>query len=151
MRSAALVGLAALAACSGCSSSHTNTDGAATGGDAGTSPAGRSCEPVSVPPGGFDSRELYLEASSPSCTGGAATSGCMVYQLDGDPRSACSGASCADPDDVALRVFCTCRCSGDTADVCSCPDDMTCVDDVVTTGGAGVRGGYCVRTAALGG
>ncbi|MEZ4336507.1 MAG: hypothetical protein R3B82_07765 [Sandaracinaceae bacterium] len=73
----------------------------------------------------------------------------MVYQLDGDPRAGCSGAGCADPMDVADRVFCTCRCGGadPTADYCTCPTAMTCVADVVQLGSA--AGDYCVNDRAL--
>ena len=117
----------------------TATDGAAT--DAALTPTGEACVVSSVPMGGFDTREIYLEVS-PSCGGT-----CMVYQLDGDPSPGCAGADCADPMEIADRVFCTCRCGGPdpSLDYCACPSTMTCVPDVVTTGGAGIVGDYCVR------
>jgi hypothetical protein len=47
-----------------------------------------------------------------------------------------------------LRVYCSCRCSapeGDPGELCECPEEFFCVDDVVPAGVPGVRGGYCVR------
>lgn len=115
--------------------------------DAGALPAvGRECLPEAVPPGGFDSREIYLETSSAQCGVAGGTGTCIVYQLDGDPRTVdCAG--CPTADEVRDRVFCTCRCSSDVAgaSLCACPDGFACVDDVLTTGGDGLRGGYCIR------
>lgn len=103
------------------------------------SPVGDPCVPESIPPGGFDNREVYLETSSVQCR----TRVCMVYQLDGDPTE-------LPPDDQDLdQVFCSCRCSiaeGEQANqpLCACGAGFECIDDIVTTGGEGVRGGYCV-------
>lgn len=113
------------------------------------SPIGDPCIPESIPPGGFDAREIYLETSSVQCR----TRVCMVYQLSGDPENICDAtggpAGCISQDTVNAQVFCSCRCSipeGGQANtpLCDCGDGFRCVDDVVTTGGAGVRGGYCV-------
>lgn len=150
LRGLLLLATAGLVACS----SGPAPDDAAVEADGGATAVGRACEPVSVPLGGFTSLEVYLETSSTQCAAGDAPSGfCITYQLDGDPRAGCSGSGCTPADETALRVFCTCRCSGSgsATDLCVCPSDMTCVDDLITTGGAGVIGGYCVRTAALGG
>lgn len=113
------------------------------------SPIGDPCVPESIPVGGFDSREIYLETSSVQCR----TRVCMVYQLSGDPENICDAtggpAGCISQDTVNAQVFCSCRCSvpeGGQANtpLCDCGDGFVCVDDIVTTGGAGVRGGYCV-------
>lgn len=138
MRSGVFGGLALLVSM-GCGASHDAGDG---GADGGAAPAvGRECLPASVPSGGYDAREVYLEPSSAQCD----TRACIVYQLDGDPRMVdCAG--CLTSEEVRARVFCTCRCSTDTgADVCACPSGFSCVDDLITTGGEGTRGGYCVR------
>lgn len=128
----ALMPLALVAVAAGCNST----------------PIGDPCVPESIPPGGFDSREIYLETSSVQCR----TRVCMVYQLDGDPENICEGggpAGCIEQDTVNNQVFCSCRCSvtdGSQANtpLCDCGDGFECIDDIVTTGGAGVRGGYCV-------
>jgi hypothetical protein len=77
----------------------------------------------------------------------------MVYQLQGHPDRPCtpgnSDPTCVNPAALDTQIFCSCRCSI-SADaeantpLCNCGDGFTCVDDIVTTGGAGVRGGYCV-------
>lgn len=130
----------------GCSSSHAEDAGADA---AATSRVGMACEVGSVPFGGFDAREIYLEYAGPACGDDM----CMVYMLDGDPRSSCIPADCADPAEIDARVFCTCRCSGTDpgAEYCDCPADMTCVPNIVSTGGADLRGGYCVRSTIAGG
>ncbi len=99
------------------------------------SPIGDPCVPESIPAGGFDHQEVYLETSSVQCR----TRTCMVYKLDGDGTA--PGA-----DD---QIFCSCRCSvlsGASANtpLCSCGEGFTCVDELVTIGGEGVQGGYCV-------
>lgn len=115
------------------------------------SPIGDPCIPESIPAGGFDDREIYLETGSVQCR----TRTCMVYELDGDPRQVQGSDTCVDPDlcvsaqELDQQVFCSCRCSAPQGSevntpLCDCGDGYTCVDDVVTTGGPGVRGGYCV-------
>lgn len=116
------------------------------------SPIGDPCIPESIPEGGFDPRETYLETSSVQCR----TRVCMVYQLDGNPEHVNEDGTCpAGSDDcvsrgaVETQVFCSCRCQvpeGGQANtpLCSCGDGFTCIEDVVTTGGEGVQGGYCV-------
>ncbi len=114
------------------------------------SPIGDPCVPESVPAGGYDMREIYIETSSVQCR----TRTCMVYQLQGNPEELCDedGAdpeTCAAREDVDTQIFCSCRCSvaaGGQANtpLCNCGDGFTCIDDIVTTGGEGVRGGYCV-------
>ena len=112
------------------------------------SPIGDPCAPESIPPGGFDPREIYLETSSVQCR----TRVCMVYRLDGNPESICERGDpppCLQQATVNNQVYCSCRCSvpaGGQANtpLCDCAEGYTCVDDIVTTGGAGVQGGYCV-------
>ena len=113
------------------------------------SPIGDPCIPESIPPGdGFDSREIYLETSSVQCR----TRVCMVYRLNGNPENICDAtggpAGCIDQQVANNRVYCSCRCSlsSGQADqpLCECSDGFRCQDDIVTTGGMGVQGGYCV-------
>lgn len=109
---------------------------------------GDPCVPEAIPTGGFDEREIYVETSSVQCR----TRTCMVFRLSGDPSENCT-TNCADPnlpvqDQSSLeRVFCSCRCSAEGGDVntplCNCTTGFHCVD-VLTAGGVGVRGGYCV-------
>ncbi len=116
------------------------------------SPVGDPCVPESIPAGGFDPQEVYLETSSVQCR----TRVCMVYQLSGNPEVVCDAtggpAGCIDRQTVNNQVFCSCRCSSDTGDtnipLCDCGDGFRCLEGgergFVTAGGEGVRGGYCV-------
>lgn len=109
---------------------------------------GDPCVPEAIPTDGFDVREIYVETSSVQCR----TRTCMVFRLEGDPSEECT-VGCADPTlpvtvtNSAERVFCSCRCSAAGGDVntplCNCTDGFHCVN-VLTAGGVGVRGGYCV-------
>ncbi|WP_157069228.1 hypothetical protein [Sandaracinus amylolyticus] len=116
---------------------------------------GDPCVPEAIPGGGFDEREIYVETSSVQCR----TRTCMVFRLNGDPSKVLEDGTCPDNIDCVSRelpvtvdtslerVFCTCRCSATDGDsntpLCDCSDGFHCVD-VLTAGGAGVRGGYCV-------
>ena len=58
-------------------------------------------------------------------------------------------AGCITQDTLNNQVFCSCRCSVGAdgqanTPLCACGDGFTCLDDVVTTGGVGVTGGYCI-------
>lgn len=149
MRSLALMLMVTLAAGCGTAPADPGGDAAtggdgATGGDPTTSPVGAACTPESIPAGGYDGREVYIESGSASCE----TRACLVYQLDGDPRMLdCDEPGCVSSEEVAARTFCTCRCSSDTpgATLCTCPSGFSCIDGVVEAGGEGVRGGYCIR------
>ncbi len=109
---------------------------------------GDPCIPEAIPTGGFVEQEIYVETSSVQCR----TRTCLVFRLDGDPSEGCT-TNCADPNvpvtsvNSADRVFCSCRCSAAGGDVntplCECTEGFHCVD-VLTSGGVGVRGGYCV-------
>lgn len=112
---------------------------------------GDPCLPENIPNSGFDPTEAYLETSSVQCR----TRTCMVYQLDGHPERILNTPSCPadqtstcvqDESVVAERVFCSCRCAGGGSNtpLCECPDGFAC-EEVVSTGGGGVRGSYCVR------
>ena len=132
-----------------------------------SSPIGDPCVPENIPaddsrggpgntpdgiPDGFDAREIYIETSSVQCR----TRTCMVYRLDGNPEKVSGGASCPPGDPTCVtqqelnnQVFCSCRCSvpaGGQANtpLCNCGEGFNCVDELVTTGGEGVIGGYCV-------
>lgn len=123
----------------GCGEAHETDDGGAE-----TALVGLACLPESMPVGGFNGLEVYLETSSASCE----TRACMVYRLDGDPRMLdCDGPGCVSRAEAEARVFCTCRCAADdpASPLCACPSGFECVEDVITTAGAGVNGGYCVR------
>ena len=110
-----------------------------------TPAVGDPCLPEQVPETGFDEREAYIESSSVQCE----TRVCMVYQLDGDPTCPETASTdthkCALRQDVEDSVYCTCRCdSGNTGFAeCECPDGFSCVG-ILSKGGPGVRGGYCV-------
>ncbi len=80
---------------------------AEVGGDGGQPLLGSTCTPETIPSGGYDSREIYLETSSASCE----TRACLVYQLEGDPRMRdCDEPGCVDGAEADMRSFCTCRC-----------------------------------------
>lgn len=125
------------------------------------SPIGDPCIPETIPAGGFDAREVYIETSSVQCR----TRVCMVYRLLGDPSVVCDDmgqpAGCLQRDVVNNQVFCSCRCSGppdaDTnTPLCNCGHGYRCLEDdepgyVGTTGGIGVQGGYCVPCSEPGG
>jgi len=110
---------------------------------------GAPCLPEQVPADGFDDREAYIESSSVQCE----TRVCLVYKLAGDPREGCratDGTSCASPQDIEKKVYCTCRCDADGtgADECRCPSGYSCTE-VLDRGDPGVRGGYCVRNETV--
>lgn len=124
---------------------------------------GDPCVPESVPDDGFQPGEAYLETSSVQCR----TRVCMVYQFGStfalDPRETTEECLAGGGDPVTCsakpsqavideRVYCTCRCSstGDSnTPTCDCPGGFTCQDDLLTLGGAGIQGGYCVRNETL--
>ena len=112
------------------------------------SAVGDPCSPESVPEGGFLASETYLETSSVQC----ATRVCLVRGLMGDPNNLqeedCprGEATCVPASDVDRNVYCSCRCgapSGSAA-ACDCPGGFIC-EEVLETGGDGIRGSYCVR------
>jgi len=108
------------------------------------SPVGDPCVPESIPVGGYSPLEVYIETSSVQCR----TRACMVYKLEGNPAETCTD-DCADPAAVDDQIFCSCRCSvpaggQSNTPLCNCGQGYTCMDDLVTTGGDGVVGGYCV-------
>ena len=117
-----------------------------------TPAVGAPCLPEQIPDTGFDPREAYIESSSVQCE----TRVCMVYQLAGDPTCAPGSAQstpehkCAETKDVEDSVYCTCRCDsgGSGFGECECPDGFSCVE-VLTKGGPGVRGGYCVKNSTV--
>jgi len=112
---------------------------------------GAPCVPESVPEGGFDEQERYLETSSVQCR----TRVCLVYELAGDPRELCEDANanpetCVGLEERDERVFCTCRCDAPTGNAreCECPDGFSC-QEILDIGSDGIRGGYCVRKSLL--
>jgi len=95
---------------------------------------GDPCDPESVPGGGFDPQEVYLETSSVQCR----TRVCMVYEIDGLPE---------DSEENQENVYCTCRCDapeGSNTPTCNCPGGFTC-ETILEQGGTGIQGGYCVK------
>ena len=106
---------------------------------------GDPCTPENVPPGGFLSGEAYLETSSVQCR----TRVCIVNDLQGDPTRFCDvdpTAGCVTQADVDNSVYCTCRCDGPAgaADFCTCPTGFACTQ-VLSSGGVGIVGSYCVK------
>ena len=111
---------------------------------------------------GYKASESYLETSSVQCRSRL----CIVHRLDNgtggmlpsDPRELCSSQDDAEPgclETAALErsVYCTCRCgvpsgvSTSNQTLCSCPDGYRCAE-ILTQGGPGVIGSYCVRADA---
>ena len=107
---------------------------------------GAQCLPTVIPEGGFDPREAYFEVGSPDCI-----SGCLVYQLEGDPSPDCSPASSCTPQaEIADKAHCSCRCDvpeGESGPECACPDGFFCVEALQQPAPSGLRGGYCVRNS----
>ncbi len=114
-----------------------------------SSAVGDPCVPEQVPEGGFLDSETYLETSSAQC----ATRGCLVRNLSGDPNNRQEAdcprgeATCVTAEEVEQSVYCSCRCAAPADSdlpTCSCPSGFTC-EEVLETGGDGLRGSYCVR------
>jgi len=114
-----------------------------------SSGVGDPCVPEAVPEGGFLESETYLETSSVQC----ATRVCLVRGLDGDPNNLQEDecpqgeATCVSEMDVERSVYCSCRCAapaGSGVPTCGCPSGFLC-EEVLETGGDGLRGSYCVR------
>ncbi|MDH5674765.1 MAG: hypothetical protein OEZ06_21735 [Myxococcales bacterium] len=95
-------------------------------------PVGAPCAPEQVPPDGFDEREKYVEVGSLQCE----TRTCLVHGLAGTLE----GPGAAD------HAYCSCRCDSDKEafERCDCPGGFHC-EEVLSQGGPGVAGGYCVR------
>ncbi len=117
------------------------------------SAVGDPCIPETVPEGGFLASETYLETSSVQC----ATRVCLVRELAGDPNNVqpeCLGgndATCVSPNDIERKVYCSCRCDapeGSSLPTCGCPGGFVC-EEILETGGDGIRGSYCVRDPTL--
>lgn len=95
---------------------------------------GDPCDPESVPGGGFDPQEVYLETSSVQCR----TRVCMVYEIDGLPDDSIENQE---------NVYCTCRCDApadSNTPTCNCPNGFAC-ETILEQGGSGIQGGYCVK------
>lgn len=113
---------------------------------------GEPCVPEQVPAGGFLASETYLETSSVQC----ATRVCLVRGLPGDPSKICdpelpnddpSQVGCVTQQEVEETTYCSCRCAapaGSGLPTCGCPGGFSC-EEVLETGGDGLRGSYCVR------
>ena len=110
---------------------------------------GDACAPEQVPNGGFLASETYLETSSVQC----ATRVCLVRGLQGDPNNLqeddcpLGEATCVPAEEVAATTYCSCRCgapAGSGVPTCGCPGGFRC-EEVLETGGDGIRGSYCVR------
>lgn len=135
----------------GCAESHTRRGDAELEDAAIPAVLGPSCVPVFVPEGGFSGLEVSVETYTPVC-GEPPFEGiptrppigvCVVYGLEGDPRPGCT-TGCADPEDVATRTFCSCRCDGDpgTGPFCACPSGAHCEGLIAHGGRSG--GSFCV-------
>jgi hypothetical protein len=121
---------------------------------------GDPCSPETVPTkngtSGFEATESYIESNSVQCRSRL----CIVHRLDNgtggpaDPRYSCSDprysnlTNCVRPDQLDKSVHCTCKCGGPkTVDHCKCPSGFVC-REILTLGGDGIRGDYCVKPEA---
>ena len=117
-----------------------------------SSAVGDPCVPEQVPEGGFLASETYLETSSVQCV----TRLCLVRELDGDPNQICGEAEvdsdeCVTENEIERSVYCSCRCGapeGSSVPTCGCPGGFIC-EEILETGGDGLRGSYCVRDPTL--
>jgi hypothetical protein len=124
---------------------------------------GDPCVPEAIPCDqngencGYKASESYLETSSVQCRSRL----CIVRKLDNgsagqypsDPRNLCdknSDPGCLSEERLENSVYCTCRCGvpngvkTGSQSLCSCPDGFEC-REVLTQGGPGVIGSYCVK------
>lgn len=106
---------------------------------------------------GFNNTESYIESSSVQCRSRL----CIVHKLDNktegdtpaDPTKACGEVygrdqGCVTNEELDQAIFCTCRCGGPAGnkdDFCECPSGFSC-QEVLSLGGDGIRGDYCVRS-----
>jgi hypothetical protein len=116
------------------------------GGSAGTG-VGDPCVLDMVPAGGFLAEITYLATGSVQCK----TRVCLVRGLMGDPNNLqeedcpLGDATCVAASEVERSVYCSCRCkAGSGVPTCDCPGGFIC-EEVLETGGDGLRGSYCVR------
>lgn len=128
-------------------------------------------DPVANTECGYGPTESYVESSSAQCR----TRVCVVNQLMGgplnvglDPRDMCGrdegktyppieqgmfpydSKGCVTQAQLDESVFCSCRCrdgDGKKVEGCECTDGFQC-DEILTLGGDGIRGSYCVRPKA---
>jgi hypothetical protein len=101
---------------------------------------------------GFQATESYIESASVQCRSRL----CIVHKLDNgtggsaNPTIVCDASGlpegCVRNDVIDNSVYCTCRCDGPKTSVefCECPDGFSC-EQILTLGGDGIRGSYCVR------
>jgi hypothetical protein len=103
---------------------------------------------------GFQATESYIESSSVQCRSRL----CIVHKLDNltsgkvpaNPTNVCSSTNtangCVQEGQLDDAVYCTCRCDGPKTSVefCECPDGFSC-EEILSLGGDGIRGSYCVR------
>jgi hypothetical protein len=116
---------------------------------------GDPCTPETVPTkngvSGFEKSESYIESNSVQCRSRL----CIVHKLDNgkgapaDPRVDCltnpMAVNCVRADQLEKSVHCTCKCGGPkTSEQCKCPSGFTC-REILTLGGPGIRGDYCVK------
>lgn len=112
----------------------------------GNSQVGDPCSPEQVPAGGFLPTETYLETQSVQCASGT----CLVRDISGDTNNlqedGCPRGeeTCILEEELQQNVYCTARCAGSSGNTVSCPGGFTC-EEILETGGEGLRGSYCVR------
>jgi hypothetical protein len=129
----------------------------------GTEGVGDPCTPETVPTkggvSGFEATESYIESNSVQCRSRL----CIVRRLDNgtggpaDPRVPCptqpgapKATNCVEPRHLEQSVHCTCKCGGPkTSEQCQCPSGFKC-REILTLGGDGIRGSYCVKPTADG-
>jgi hypothetical protein len=120
---------------------------------------------------GYGPTESYIESSSAQCRSRV----CVVHKLSGgpaglalDPRDICDrdegrpynpsvpgkpydSPGCVTQAQIDESIYCSCRCrDGDNNKVegCECADGFRC-EEILTLGGDGIRGSYCVRPKAM--
>lgn len=125
----------------------------------GTEPIGAACSLAMTE---YDDSQAIIATRSDDCGQGV----CLAHHLHGRVGGECAnatapdasvgnasvrdGSACADPDQIAERMYCTCRCDGPpgTADLCDCPDGFSCVD-LVSALVPEAEGAYCVRNGGF--
>jgi len=121
---------------SDCESSYYCDSGACVPG------VGAPCHPLAAQD--FSGSEVFLSTRTPLC----GTGYCIAVGLQGDPSPDCE-ENCADPEEVAVRLHCTCQCDGttdDNSEFCKCPEGFSCIETMET---GSSQGSYCINNEAF--
>lgn len=119
-------------------------------------------EPIGTPCSAQQSEYFDLQAIIATRSDDCGQGVCIAYHLHGRVDGECGAATepdgpvgdasvvddteCADPEQIDMRMYCTCRCDGPpgTTDLCDCPDGFSCVDTIAPTISS-AAGSYCVK------